>query len=361
MGLVDGRGAGHADKTLGRGQGVGDGLRFGGLGAGDGVHDDHVRVIAQGGVDVGILVGVDLGPLGGELLGHGVHVGHGRVIGEGGVHETFHGAAADGGDLRVVHGVAAHDPELGAQLLGLLHDDGAFGEVGGDEQDFRLLAHDFLQLGSEILVAGLVVQGGHDFAAQLGEGLVEEAGQAHGIVVGHVDQKSGLLEAQILEGIGGSTGALERIDEAHAEDVLLALGDQGVGAAGANLRDAGLFGHFTTGHGQGRTVGADDGLNFFLFDQALDRVGGFNLVGFVIDHEQLDFLAENIGHFLMGHLHAFQFQLATKGILAGQGQKHADFYGVIGCQGHAGEAANHGQYHAQDSKSFHQKLLQGER
>jgi hypothetical protein len=73
------------------------------------------------------------------------------------------------------------------------------------------------------------------------------------------------------------------------------------------------------------------------------------------------FLPRTVAHFLVGHLHAFQFQLAAKGILAGQGQKDANFDGVIGCQGHAGEAANHGQNHAQDSKSFHQKNLQGER
>ena len=62
VGLVDGGGAGRAHKVLGGGQGVGDGLGFGRTGAGDGVHDDHVGVIAQGGVDVGILLGIGLLP-----------------------------------------------------------------------------------------------------------------------------------------------------------------------------------------------------------------------------------------------------------------------------------------------------------
>ena len=89
-----------------------------------------------------------------------------------------------------------------------------------------------------------------------------------------------------------------------AEDVLLALGDQRVGAAGADLGDAGLFGDFAAGHGQGGAVGADDGLDFFLFDLAFDGVGRFDLIGLVVHDEQFDFFAQDGGVFLGGELHA---------------------------------------------------------
>ena len=96
------------------------------------------------------------------------------------------------------------------------------------------------------------------------EGLLEEVGQTHGVVAGHVDEQGRLFHVQMTEGVSGRAGALKRVDEAHAEDVFLALGDQRVGAAGAHLGDARLFGHFTAGHGQGGTVGTDDGVDFFL-------------------------------------------------------------------------------------------------
>ena len=60
----------------------------------------------------------------------------------------------------------------------------------------------------------------------------------------------GLFEAKAFHGIGGRAGALVGVDEAGAEIVFLAGGDQGVGAGGADDRGFGFFGHFAAGHGQ---------------------------------------------------------------------------------------------------------------
>ena len=44
-------------------------------------------------------------------------------------------------------------------------------------------------------------------------------------------------------------------------------------------------------------------------DQALHRVGGLDLVGLVVDHEELDLLAEHGRGLLVGHLHAVELEL----------------------------------------------------
>ena len=227
----------------------------------------------------------------------------------------------------VVHGVSAHQAEGGAQFAGLLHDDGAFSEVGGHEDDLGLFGDQFGELGSEVLVTGAVLEVGHHFATQLLEGAGEEAGQAHGVVVGHVHEHGGLAQAQVLIGIGGGSGTLIGVDEAGAEVVLLALGHQGAGAGGTHAGHLGLFGHFSTGHGQRGTVGTDQGHDLVAFHQALDGVGGFHLVGLVVHHNQFNGAAQHFRHVLQSQLHTFQLELAAKGILTGQGQVHADLDG----------------------------------
>ena len=49
---------------------------------------------------------------------------------------------------------------------------------------------------------------GHDFAAELLIGFLEEVGEAHGIVADHVGEDGGLLEAEVLVGVGRGGGTL---------------------------------------------------------------------------------------------------------------------------------------------------------
>ena len=254
---VDGKRAEGSGEVLGFGEGLGDGFGVVGAGAGDGVENEVVAHVAEGGVHVGILVGIGSLPCVGEGLGGGAHVGHVDVVGEGGVQEAFHGLAADLDGVGIVHGVRAHHDEGAAEFAGLLHDDGAFSEVGGHEHDVGLLIDDFGELGGEVLVAGIVLHVGHDLTAELLVGALEEAAQAHGVVVGDVHEDGGLFHAEGLVGVGSGGSALIGIDEAGAEVVLLALGDEGAGAGGAHAGHAGLFADFAAGHGQGGAVGAD--------------------------------------------------------------------------------------------------------
>jgi len=267
------------------------------------------------------------------------------------VQEAFRSLAGQLHGVGVVHGVGAHQAEGGAQFAGLLHDDGAFSEVGGHEDDLGLFGDQFGELGSEVLVTGAVLEVGHHFATQLLEGAGEEAGQAHGVVVGHVHEHGGLAQAQVLIGIGGGSGTLIGVDEAGAEVVLLALGHQGAGAGGTHAGHLGLFGHFSTGHGQRGTVGTDQGHDLVAFHQALDGVGGFHLVGLVVHHNQFNGAAQHFRHVLQSQLHTFQLELAAKGILTGQGQVHADLDG-FSSQGLAGQPQ--GQSHQRQANEFAQ-------
>ena len=154
-------------------------------------------------------------------------------------------------------------------------------------------------------------------------GLFEEARKTHGVVVRHVNDKSGFLHFQRFDGVRRSARALERIDEAGAEIEFLSLSYEGVRAGGSHDRDSGLFGDFTAGHSQGRAVRADDGDDFFLLDQSFHGIGGLDLIGLVVDDKQFDLFAQNAGKFLLRHLDAIKLQLSAVSHLSGQGKKHA--------------------------------------
>ena len=268
--------------------------------------------------------------------------------------EAFHSLAADLEGIWVVHGVGTHEHERRAEFAGLLHDDGAFSEVGGHEHDVGLLADELGELGGEVLVAGAVLHIGNEFAADLLKGLFEEVGEAHGVVVGDVGKDGGLLVAEVLVGVGRGGGTLIGIDEAGAEVVLLALRHERVGAGGPDDGHLGAFGDFAAGHGEGGAVGADDGEHLFMFGEALHGVGGFDLVGLVVDDDQFDGAVEDGRFELVGELDAFEFKLPAESVLAGQGQIDADFDGIGGlCR--KGEAHAHDGHcgHAQKCAEFH--------
>ena len=162
---------------------------------------------------------------------------------------------------------------------------------------------------------------GDDLSALFLVGLFEEVCEAYAVVVRNVNKESGSLHFQRFHGVCRRAGALERIDEAGAENEFLALCHERVRAGGSHHRDPGLFGDFSAGHSQGRTVRADDGDDFFLLDQSFHGIGGFDLIGLVVDDKQFDLFAQNAGKFFVRHLDAIKFQLSTISHLSGQGKK----------------------------------------
>ena len=97
---------------------------------------------------------------------------------------------------------------------------------------------------------------------------------------------------------------------------------------------------FTASHGEGGAVGADVGADVVAFDEALHSVGGFDLIGLVVHHDELNGATEHGGLGLLGELHAIEFELTAEGVLAGEGQVHADLDGLSG-HGGSGEAKGH--------------------
>lgn len=91
---------------------------------------------------------------------------------------------------------------------------------------------DGAQLGGEVLIAGGAFGFDDPLAAQALELTLEKGGQAHGVVLADVDEHRGLARTQLLMGVARRHLALEGIDETNPEDVLLTLGDDGVGGGG---------------------------------------------------------------------------------------------------------------------------------
>ena len=94
--------------------------------------------------------------------------------------------------------------------------------------------------------------------------------------------------------------------------------------------------------------------HLFMFGEALHGVGGFDLVGLVVDDDQFDGAVEDGRFELVGELDAFEFKLPAESVLAGQGQIDADFDGIGGlCR--KGEAHAHDGHcgHAQKCAEFH--------
>ena len=56
-----------------------------------------------------------------------------------------------------------------------------------------------------------------------------------------------------------------------------------------------------------------------MFGETLHGVGGFDLVGLVVDDDQFDGAVEDGRFELVGELDAFEFKLPAESVLAGQG------------------------------------------
>ena len=99
-----------------------------------------------------------------------------------------------------------------------------------------------------------------------------------------------------LEGLVGEVrhhGALERIDEADAENVVAHLGDLRVGGGRGNHRD---FRRLGDRRGFERAAGghlAEDGDDAVAGDQFVDDVGGLAGLGLVVLGEEFDLFAEH--------------------------------------------------------------------
>ena len=163
--------------------------------------------------------------------------------------------------------------------------------------------------------------------------------------------------------------ALEGIDEADSEVIVIALGNLGIGAGGSDRRDLGLLKIRAAGNGAAGTIGAQYS-GHALGNQLLGSGGRLGRIGLVIGIGQLDFVFltanGNGGIQRIGVLDAEDLFFAAGAVLAGGGLKDTDLDDLVaGSIAVAGllaivlaAAGNQGQCHDQ-SQDHCQKLFHG--
>ena len=143
-----------------------------------------------------------------------------------------------------------------------------------------------VQVGVEVGVVG--GEGvGDDLAAGGREGLLKEGDQALVVLVARLAQAVGGLGLELIHGEVGQNSALEGIQEADAEVVVVAGGDVGVGAGHADGGDAGVAEGGAGGDGHAGAVGAQH-QGHALTDQLGGGGGGLVGGGAVVSIDQLD-------------------------------------------------------------------------
>ena len=160
-----------------------------------------------------------------------------------------------------------------------------------------------------------------------------------------------------FEGGGGELGedrALERVDEADAEDVVADLGDARVGRGDRHHGDLGELADGGGFEGVGGGVGPDDGGDFVAGDEFLHRGGGLALFRLDVFDEVGEGAAEDTAvgvDFLDGEEDAFAGGDAEGGVFTGERTVVAEFDGFGGgggeCEKGEGERSegtegNHG-------------------
>ena len=154
-----------------------------------------------------------------------------------------------------------------------LHDLGGVGDGDGAEDHIHILCHGLVQIGGE--VGGVGGEGVLDDLAV--KGLLEEGDQALVVLVAQLAQAVGLLCAENLSFAKfTSTWALEVVQEADPEVIVVACGDIGVGAGDADGGQARLVKHRAAGHSHAGAVGTQHQADILAHQL---RRGGGRLVG----------------------------------------------------------------------------------
>ena len=208
-------------------------------------------------------------------------------------------------------------------------------------------------------IASLTKRIGDDRAAGFLKRLLEEGDQALVILVAVLAEAVGLLGLELGRSIVGKDGALERIQEADAEVVVVAGGDVGVRACHAHSRDAGLLERVGRSDGHTGAVGAEhDG--DLLIDEFGSRRDSLRGIGAVIGVDELDLVgltADLDGRGLLdGILHAEHFLLAAGAGVAAGGLEHADLHDLLAVVGRALIAAAAGaqrEHHDEGERQSH--------
>ncbi len=217
----------------------------------------------------------------------------------------------------------------------------------GGEDDVGVGFLDLGELRGEVGIArGVALLGDHG-AALFGVDLDEVVLQALRVVVVDVIENGGVLVAKVVGDEGRGDAALNGVDEADAEVVLLELavlhGDLLVGADGGHIGDLVLIEDGLDGDALAGGVGPDDGADLILRAQALGDVDGLLRVALGVVADQLDLLAEQAAlgvEVFDHHLEGLAFAGAEGRLIAGERTHPAELDGVAA--GAAGAAVGGG-------------------
>ena len=198
----------------------------------------------------------------------------------------------------------------------------------------------------------------HALAAETLKSVDEVLDETAGVIVAQLVEAVGLGHAQLIEGVVGQNGALERIQEADAEVVGVALGHLGVGAGDADGGDAGRLEGRAARDGDAGAVGAEnDGA--VGVDQLGRRGGRLVVRGLVVDvlHDHVVGLAADLNGRLdgVGVLNAEGLLLAAGAVIAGSGLEDADGDGIAFARRAAagGEGKDHYERQGKCKDLFH--------
>ena len=213
------------------------------------------------------------------------------------------------------------------------------------------------ELGPEILVALAVLQVGRNLPARGGELLPENPGDADAVGVVHGGDHGHARDAQGLARKLGQHGALERIDEADAEDVVAGLGHPRVGGGDGDHRHVRTLEHGGGLERVGRGIAPEHGHHVVAGDKFLGDGGGLARLGLVVLGSQLQRPAEHAAggvELLDREDDAAAGGEAEGGFLAGESAVLADDDRLGGGEG-GGQAQGGGQEKQAEGKAHRER------
>ena len=310
--------------------GVGDGLRVVAAGLFDRRDPSQERVVRHVAVELHLRAVVLLSVLLAEALAGGV--GQGDVVDNVGAVHRVGRVEEDLGRAAV----AADHGKVNAEGAGLLVDHDEILIEDGGEDDLGLSLLDLGELRGKVSVArGVAFLGDHS-AALGGVDGDEVVLQTLGVVVVHVVEDGSLVIAKIVGDEGSGDTALNRVDEADAEVIVLELtvlhGDLLVGGHGGHIGDLVLVENGLDGDALAGSVRADDRADLILRAQALGNVDRLLRVALGVVAEELDLLAEQAAvgvEIVNEHLDRLTLAGAEGRLVAGQRAHPAELDDIV--------------------------------
>ena len=244
---------------------------------------------------------------------------------------AFRRRAADGNQRGRFPAVAAENRHRQSELPRLQNNQPDFRVIAGHKNAVGILRLDGGQLRVEILVTAAVILFRRDFSAAAGKAVLEKFRQAEAVIAFHVRQHRDGIQLERLAREIRHDRALERINEAHAENVIAGFGDLGIGGRGRNHRNPVLLADrrgFERARRRDFAEHRHDAVAGNQLAHHRRRLAGLRLV---VLGEQLNFFAEHAARrveVVNRQRRAFVRRLPEGRLAAGQRRELADFDGV---------------------------------